>query len=168
MTLASDLLEQAQHLAALEQGRPRQASLRRAVSAAYYSLFHLVVDEAARYLVTAAKLRPAVARTFEHSAVKSAAEAVGAVARRPQNNHWFRPYLNDPISPDLVAVCDTFVDLQEQRHRADYDTSVAFTRGQTNGIVSVTLVAHTLWRRERNTHNARAFMLACAKLLRSR
>lgn len=51
---------------------------------------------------------------------------------------------------------------------ADYGTSVTFTRGQTNSIMSRMLVAHMLWRRERNTHNARAFMLACAKLRRAR
>ena len=43
MTLASDLLAQAKHLAGRERGRPRQASLRRAASAAYYALFHLLL-----------------------------------------------------------------------------------------------------------------------------
>jgi len=43
MSLAADLLEQAAHLASRERGRPRQVSLRRAISTAYYSLFHLVI-----------------------------------------------------------------------------------------------------------------------------
>ena len=42
MSLATDLLEQADHLARRERKRPKQASLRRAVSAAYYGLFHLL------------------------------------------------------------------------------------------------------------------------------
>jgi uncharacterized protein (UPF0332 family) len=46
MALAEDLLEQARHLAKREPKRPKQASLRRAVSAAYYSLFHLLVSSA--------------------------------------------------------------------------------------------------------------------------
>ncbi len=39
MTIARDLLLQGRYLAQQERGRPTQASLRRAVSAAYYSLF---------------------------------------------------------------------------------------------------------------------------------
>ena len=46
MSLQQDLLRQARHLATKEPRRPSQASLRRAVSAAYYALFHLLVDEA--------------------------------------------------------------------------------------------------------------------------
>lgn len=45
MGLPEDLLEQAGHLARRERKRPRQASLRRAVSAAYYALFHLLTSE---------------------------------------------------------------------------------------------------------------------------
>lgn len=41
MAFPDDLLEQAVHLARREPGRPRQASLRRAISTAYYALFHL-------------------------------------------------------------------------------------------------------------------------------
>jgi len=41
MAFPNDLLEQAKHLAIREKKRPRQASLRRAVSTAYYALFHL-------------------------------------------------------------------------------------------------------------------------------
>ena len=43
MTLAADLLKQAERLAKLEPKRPKQASLRRSISAAYYSLFHLLM-----------------------------------------------------------------------------------------------------------------------------
>ncbi len=44
MAFHDDLLEQANHLARRERGRPRQASLRRAVSSAYYALFHLLIE----------------------------------------------------------------------------------------------------------------------------
>jgi hypothetical protein len=51
MSLATDLLEQARHLLRRERRRPRQASLRRAISAAYYALFHLLIEEATGALV---------------------------------------------------------------------------------------------------------------------
>ena len=168
MTLAADLLDQAAHLAALERGKPKQASLRRAISSAYYSLFHLIVDDASRYLVSGSRLRPAVARSFEHQAVRAAAEALGAVSRKPTGEHWFRPHVNDPLSPDLTFICDAFINLQERRHKADYDTGATFTRVQASGAVSMARNAQLLWPPQRNTHNARAFILASAKLLRAR
>jgi len=48
MAFAQDLLEQSSHLANREPRRPRQASLRRAVSTAYYALFHLLIQEATK------------------------------------------------------------------------------------------------------------------------
>ena len=41
MTFPDELLEQAHHLANRERKRPRQASLRRAVSSAYYARFSI-------------------------------------------------------------------------------------------------------------------------------
>jgi len=46
MSFADDLLEQSYDLAHKEPANPKQASLRRAVSTAYYALFHLLIDEA--------------------------------------------------------------------------------------------------------------------------
>ena len=46
MPFPEDLLEQAKHLASRERTKPKQASLRRAVSTAYYALFHLLISEA--------------------------------------------------------------------------------------------------------------------------
>lgn len=42
---ASDLLDQASTLAGLDPMKPKQASLRRAISAAYYSVIHLLIDD---------------------------------------------------------------------------------------------------------------------------
>jgi hypothetical protein len=46
MGFADDLLEQAYHLLNKDGDDPKEASLRRAVSTAYYALFHLLIDEA--------------------------------------------------------------------------------------------------------------------------
>ena len=46
MSLHDDLLVRAEHLIHKEPRRPRQASLKRAVSTSYYALFHLLVSEA--------------------------------------------------------------------------------------------------------------------------
>lgn len=72
-SLHRDLLEQAGHLARKEPKKPRQASLRRAVSTAYYALFHLLIAEATVLLLTKTKnkaLRHALARAFRHNTMK--------------------------------------------------------------------------------------------------
>jgi hypothetical protein len=67
-----DLLEQAHHLAKRdERKRPRQASLRRAISTTYYALFHLLIMEAVSNWRIAAQ-RPLLARIFEHNKKKAA------------------------------------------------------------------------------------------------
>ena len=50
MGLHPELLKQARFLARREPRKPVQASLRRSVSASYYALFHLLVDEATRLM----------------------------------------------------------------------------------------------------------------------
>jgi uncharacterized protein (UPF0332 family) len=51
MSLHNDFLEQARFLAMREARRPKQASLRRAVSTAYYALFHLLASEVAERMI---------------------------------------------------------------------------------------------------------------------
>jgi hypothetical protein len=67
MSLPSDLLSQARHLLVREPRRPRQASLRRAISTAYYALFHLLTSQASRMLVSSDPLQLLVSRTFTHT-----------------------------------------------------------------------------------------------------
>lgn len=73
MALADDLLEQAHYLAKREPKRPRQASLRRAVSTAYYSLFHLLISSAILQW-KGVHQRAQMARGFEHGAMKDASK----------------------------------------------------------------------------------------------
>src|SRR5579863_6321021 len=66
MPFPNDLLEQARHLANREPKRPKQASLRRAVSTAYYAIFHLLSMEMAKNWKRPAE-RFTVARMLDHT-----------------------------------------------------------------------------------------------------
>ena len=70
-SLSSDLISQARMLANLEAGRPKQASVRRSVSTAYYGLFHFLIEESTSLVVGAAhadvKNRQLVGRAFVHA-----------------------------------------------------------------------------------------------------
>jgi hypothetical protein len=168
VSLATDLLEQAVHLADRERGRPRQASLRRAVSTAYYSLFHLILDDASRYLVASSRLRPMVVRSFDHRALRSAADALVQISASAQAKSKLRPHFDLPIAADLLTVCAAFGALQDKRHDADYNIDAKFTRGATMGLVGEAVGAHAAWLRVRSTHNAHAFVLLAANLLKER
>ena len=70
MSLHADLLKQAHHLATKEPRRPSQASLRRAISASYYALFHRLVDDASRMMISRRDrdpLRQCLSRAFRYS-----------------------------------------------------------------------------------------------------
>ena len=72
MSLHADLLAQAEHLAQLESGRPKQASLRRAISSAYDALFHLLASETSALYATEPGLAARINRTLGHGEMKDA------------------------------------------------------------------------------------------------
>ena len=168
MTLAADLLEQAYHLAGRDRGRPKQASLRRAVSSAYYSVFHLLIADGAARFSSSAALRPAVGRAFEHRKLLGAARSIVGVHRQPSQQHWLRAHLQGGVSDGLSRFCEQFVDLYRERHVADYDVGVSFTRQHALESVNAAEAAHGAWKAERATENALVLLLVGAGLLADR
>ena len=163
MSLASDLLDQASTLATLDPMRPKQASLRRAIAAAYYSVFHLLIDEGARRISTNVALQPYIARSFQHTAIKEAANKV--MAQSQSSPPWPGPLFTVPVEAELISVCNAFVDLQSLRHKADYNTALSFKRAEVVAAVSRAQAAHQDWAVARATNNASVFLLLSAKLL---
>jgi len=166
VTLAADLLKQADRLITFEPKRPKQASLRRSISSAYYSLFHLLIYDGAKVITAKPALRPHVARAFQHGELKKVANAISAPLT--PNGHWLSRFFVFPIAPELISVCQTFSDLQEMRHLADYDTARTFARSEAVSAVSRALTAHEDWKKIRKTDNAEVFLLASAKILANR
>lgn len=134
-----DLRHQAHQLARHEPQRPRQASLRRAVSSAYYALFHLLVDAVSREVVAGAAqetLRHSVGRALNHSDMKKACQSLA---------NWNINSPPEPLAtllastppPWMVTVASAFVDLQQARHEADYDLSRRFTRSDVLALIGL-------------------------------
>lgn len=155
MSLPADLLEQARHLARRERGKPRQASLRRAVSTAYYALFHLLLEEAATQSVPASvgAFRPVTRRAINHGDLKK-------VCNWFVNNSLPKglPALTPP-SADLVLVASACLRSQERRHEADYDMTIRYARSEVIAIVKEAENAFAAWNRVRATDEGRAFLL---------
>jgi hypothetical protein len=162
MSLYRDLIEQAQHLATRERGKPKQASLRRAVSAAYYALFHLLANEGTLRFIpnSPERLRAQAHRAFAHGEMKNACEQIA------KSSNVLLALLALPLEAELKIVAEVFVELQQQRHLADYDLSQSFNRIKVLGIVTKANSAISAWGRVRNTPNANVFLAAL--LLNSR
>lgn len=156
MTLHQDLLEQARHLAFREPGKPRQASLRRALSAAYYSLFHFLLYEATHLLFPGrpATLRKRASRAFTHFDARNVCELFA----KPHGG--IKDLTTDPLEDQLAEIAATFVRLQEARHRADYDLIQTFERIQVVDYVDRTCLAMAKWQTIKHSANANVFLAA--------
>ena len=158
MNLHTDLLRQAQHLAVKEPKRPLQASLRRAVSTAYYAIFHLLVDDATRRMFPGthrASLRCCLARAFVHGDMKRVAQQFSDSALSPK----LSPGLNwKALQPEIINVATVFADLQQARHEADYDTARRFTRREVLDLLDLVKQAFADWKSVRRSIQADTFL----------
>jgi len=156
MRYPADLLEQARHLANREKKKPRQASLRRAVSTAYYALFHLLIHEATLNWKRVGQ-RALLARFFEHGKMKKACEKQRADCARYINSPAPGPDLN--LMTNLYKVVDTFSQSQQQRHSADYDNSKVWTRTEVLTLIQLVEEAFDSWKKIRELDDTQAFLI---------
>jgi hypothetical protein len=130
------LLEAAREFAAHQggRGRPRPVWLRRSVSTSYYALYHCVCREAAKSLLPHGNHRQQLnlARAFRHNDLKAACEWVAG--RSGKIDRSVKPLVDSLKPTPLVGVAASFCDLQQARHRADYDHLASFSKA--------TVVAH--------------------------
>jgi hypothetical protein len=136
-----ELLEQADHLARRDRGRPKQASLRRAVSTAYYALFHLLVSEAVGYWKLKGQ-RTALARAYDHGKMKHASHGCNSG------------------NADLQKVAAAFLELQQVRHLADYDGGKTWTRVESVSHIDLAKAAFSSWGRVRDQRAAQDYLLS--------
>ncbi|MFY9727559.1 MAG: hypothetical protein WB579_19305 [Bryobacteraceae bacterium] len=130
---------------------PQQVDLRRAVSAAYYALFHLLTTEAAQNWKHQNQ-RNRFARMFDHGRMKACSSKISA-----------RVLPADPaeilIAKDLKRVADSFVRLQQDRHTADYDNSKVWSRTEVWEKIDDVQTAMTAWMGIREQEMAQDYLL---------
>ena len=144
MSFAEDLLEQAHYLAYRDQG---QASLRRAVSTAYYALFHLLIDDAVNNWAVDHQRR-VIARTFEHGKMRDVCDALVRAIRSG---------IQKPKELNDVAVA--FTQLQQHRHTADYDIGENWTLRDVENVLELADKAFAAWAAVRSHKEAQDFIL---------
>jgi len=164
MALHDDLLEQANHLAKRERRKPRQASLRRAVSSAYYAMFHLLLWESTGRtfgaLAARRRFRHSLARGFSHQSMVKVCKSFAATTLPPKIMSFIAPFT---VPSDLQLIAETFVTLQDKRRRADYNLAAPFHRAEVVAILEAAQTAFEAWDRVK-PDDAAAFFLAVLPL----
>jgi hypothetical protein len=153
------LLEQADKLIMPPAaGPPRQVDLRRAVSAAYYAVFHATLSAAADLYVGATKRATSqyalVYRSVDHKELRDIASKLIP----PTLSAKLLPYSPPSgFDADIKAFAQAVIDLQEQRHDADYNPLVRLRT--TDAVLAVGLARDALRRlRTAQTASRDAFL----------
>lgn len=125
--MSEDLLGTARRLAKASPKKPRQADLKRAVSTAYYALFHAFAKNSADMLIgTTGAQRSNKAwvqtyRALDHGFARKACEQV--------RNLGFPPL--------VCTSADAFIELQQLRHSSDYDPTFRISRAEAVGAIKL-------------------------------
>jgi len=151
MAFAEDLLKQAFLLLNKESQNPKQASLRRSVSTAYYALFHLLIQEAS---INWSRLdtRDYLARAFEHKTMKDASTRAEDAA--------YDPSVSAQVVAKLRSVARAFGELQLQRHLADYSNATKWDRTKASAKVDQSKTAFSDWKSIRNEYIAQRYLVS--------
>jgi hypothetical protein len=121
MISAQDLLSHAEDLVLSKRpGALPHVNLRRAISAAYYGLFHQLLADAADSLVgKTRRTEPAygiVYRAFEHRRMRDRASRAINLSDKLRASLGIQTF-----SSSIREGAAAFVELQTERHKADYD-----------------------------------------------
>ncbi|MCY4260653.1 MAG: hypothetical protein OXC91_10375 [Rhodobacteraceae bacterium] len=101
------------------KGKPRQSDLKRAMSTAYYAMFHALCRNCAdSFIGTSCALRSQMAwrqvyRAVDHGHAKTQCMNQGVMCQFP---------------PEIQRFAVKLIELQNRRHQADYDPLSSFTR----------------------------------------
>jgi uncharacterized protein (UPF0332 family) len=160
LPLYANLLNAARILTDHDVSRPKQANLRRAVSSAYYALFHRLIAESVHTLSPKPKrgvLLDRMSRAFQHGEIKQVCKQF----QQEPLPEAIRTLLQRPVSAELKVVTEAFLDLQEARHEADYDVGARLTRSDALSAVITAEAAFRGWDRVK-PEEAHVFLVALA------
>ena len=150
-----DLIAAARDLVnSASRGRPREANLRRAVSTAYYALFHCLASCCADTIAGADRHHPAWRQTYralDHGTVRNRCRRTDYVTKFPAEIQHFAA---------------AFDDMQRERHKADYDPSAQFSKMAVIQDINETMEAITEFGRA-SRRDRRAFAIYVMLLIRN-
>jgi hypothetical protein len=158
MGFPDDLLELARDIVNLHPESAHQASLRRAVSTAYYALFHLLISEPTANWARP-ELRAVLGRCFDHGPMRTASEAkVRQINKALKDN---APQgAERTMALHLRTVAIAFIEAQQQRNDADYDMAKEWTHVDVDMQIDSVNEAFKAWSVIRNEAAAQAYLVS--------
>ena len=133
------LIVQADELADRDgtRGSVRMVDLRRAVSNAYYALFHTTSVCTAEWLLPNATKdeQLALVRRFSHRSFRSVFERINSPKAGKSAPHLQLMLVALHENADIVVLAQTYVDLHDARNKADYDHSADLTRQEVLTLI---------------------------------
>jgi uncharacterized protein (UPF0332 family) len=144
--LADELLEDAHDLETRGNAARRPSYMRRAISTAYYAVFHLFVEDFVEHWEFEDQ-RARLGRMFNHGAMRA-----DFTAKDTKNR--------TPIEQELVDVITAFKQLQKNRHRADYDSGWKLVETDVRSSIIRAEEVFTKWRKIKDENIARHHLLS--------
>ena len=125
--------EQAERLVApASPGAPRQVDLRRAISNAYYGVFHAISASAANQFIGKSKQSTSqhslLYRSIDHATLRNLCLEL---RNRKLSSKLGRHAPAGGFGSDIRAFAAAVLDLQQSRHDADYDPSTRYQRSES-------------------------------------
>lgn len=148
--LATGLLKTAVDLLAGQgSGRPTVARYRRAISTAYYAVFHLLVAEAVTQTISKGvrmKLGQACGRSVTHGHLTKVSKWI----QGSPPDHLKPVVQAHVIPPGLKKIAVAVAELRQAREQADYDTSARISRAAAAFYVTKAAVVFSDWKSVRS------------------
>jgi hypothetical protein len=155
MPLSTDLLELSRQMLPTTGDPLIDARARRVISTAYYAVFHLIAESVSEQISESEALKARIQRTILHSEVKA---VCGALAK----GAWPKILVGvlEMVPKEAEQFGQYFVELQAERHGADYDVSTRQTIHSASHAVISASVAFDLWSNIRGTPAGEAIAVA--------
>ena len=150
MALHDGLLKQACFLAQEKDAmKPAQANLRRSISASYYAVFHLLIDEATKLMLPerSQTLRDCLARAFKH---KEMGDFAKTISKSNYPTKFVSAFHEQPLDQNLIKVASSFVRLQQARNEADYNRAFRFSRREALALADTAKQTFSTWNQLKN------------------
>jgi hypothetical protein len=133
-----------------ERGRPAYADHRRAVSTAYYAVFHAIGDRVAKAVFTEADeaFLHQVRRWVGHGDIREVSMWICQLEGRRSGSpprHIVALLQSGAVTHvdvETRTIADGFLDLNDKREQADYDHTAVFTRADT--LIQIDLAKATV------------------------
>ncbi len=163
MPLADDLIDHASRLLAVPP--VTGVDCRRAVSASYYAVFHLLSDAVGTHVSPSNPpgMSGRFQRALDHLPMRNA--MVPFCDSKKWNDFSTKIGIPCTYSPDLAKIAQAFAELQDARHFADYDTldvKNTVDLSWATDCLDKAKLAFDAWNRVKSTEASKLFLAALA------